>query len=195
VPRGDDGSGRRQTGHAPAACQPVIEVATRGGRLELSERLISAPSIIRSCLELVRGRAELGTVTLKSEVAPDLPMLHADPVRLQQILLNLLSNAIKFTKPGGRVTISAATSSDGAVRFAVADTGVGMNPAEVAIALEVFGQVNSAVSRRHEGTGLGLPLARLLTELHGGALHVESEKGVGTVVTVVLPASRVREAA
>ncbi len=165
------------------------------GRLELSERLVRAPSIVRSCLELVQGRAALGHVALHSEIAPDLPMLHADPVRLQQILLNLLSNAIKFTKPGGRVTISAATSFDGAVRFAVADTGVGMNPAEVAIALEVFGQVNSAVSRRHEGTGLGLPLARLLTELHGGALHVESEKGVGTVVTVVLPASRVREAA
>ena len=165
------------------------------GRLELSERLVRAPSIVRSCLELVQGRAALGHVALDSQIAPDLPMLHADPVRLQQILLNLLSNAIKFTKPGGRVTISAATSSDGAVRFAVADTGVGMNPAEVAIALEVFGQVNSAVSRRHEGTGLGLPLARLLTELHGGALHVESEKGVGTVVTVMLPASRVREAA
>ncbi len=165
------------------------------GRLELSERLVSAPSIIRSCLELVRGRAELGAVTLKSEVAPGLPMLHADPVRLQQILLNLLSNAIKFTRPGGRVTISAGTSSDGAVRFAVADTGIGMSPSEIAVSLEVFGQVNSAVARRHEGTGLGLPLARLLTELHGGALRVESEKGVGTVVTVMLPASRVREAA
>jgi signal transduction histidine kinase len=164
-------------------------------RLELNLRLVSAPSIVRSCLELVQGRAALGRVALDSEIAPELPMLHADPVRLQQILLNLLSNAVKFTKPGGRVTISVAAPSDGAVRFAVADTGIGMSRSEIAIALEVFGQVSGAVSRRHEGTGLGLPLARLLTELHGGAFHVESEKGAGTVVTVTLPTERVREVA
>jgi signal transduction histidine kinase len=165
------------------------------GRLELNERRVSVPHIIQSCVDLVQGRAALGAVILCSEIAPDLPRLSADPVRLQQILLNLLSNAIKFTRPGGRVTVSVARAPDGSVSFMVADTGIGMTRSEIAVALEVFGQVDSAVARRQQGTGLGLPLARLLTELHGGNLRVESEKSVGTVVTVVLPASRIREAA
>jgi signal transduction histidine kinase len=89
------------------------------------------------------------------------------------------------------VTVGAERTRDGRVSFEVRDTGVGMTPDEVLIALEPFGQVDARLSREHEGTGLGLPLARRLAELHGGTLHVESEKGTGTRVVVTLPAVRV----
>ena len=119
-----------------------------------------------------------------------LPLLMADSTRLKQILLNLVSNAIKFTRPGGSIVVAVRQIGDGGVAFEVRDSGVGMTAAEIEIALEAFGQVDAGVGRRQEGTGLGLPLARRLAELHGGSLHIASEKGRGTTVTVSLPASR-----
>jgi signal transduction histidine kinase len=115
--------------------------------------------------------------------------------RLRQILLNLLSNAVKFTPREGTVGVLLRRRTDGGAEFEVHDTGIGMTAAEIGIALEPFGQIDSAHSRQHPGTGLGLPLARRLTELHGGTLTVRSEKGRGTTVIVTLPASRVRAAA
>jgi signal transduction histidine kinase len=118
------------------------------------------------------------------------PVLVADATRLKQILLNLISNAVKFTGPGGSVAVTVHRTGDGGVAFEVKDTGVGMNAAEIEIALESFGQVDAGLGRRHEGTGLGLPLARRLAELHGGSLHIDSEKDRGPTVTVTLPAVR-----
>jgi signal transduction histidine kinase len=110
-----------------------------------------------------------------------------DAARLQQMLLNLLSNAVKFTDPGGAVTITAEAIADGSVRIQVADTGIGMSVEEIPIALEVFGQVDSRLARRYEGTGLGLPLVKSIVELHGGEITIDSVPGKGTTVTVVLP--------
>jgi two-component system, cell cycle sensor histidine kinase PleC len=110
-------------------------------------------------------------------------------------LLNLLSKAIKFTEPGGSVVVAFAHEPGGGISFAVSDTGPGMTPDEIVTALEPFGQVDASHTRQHEGTGLGLPLARRLTELHGGSLHISSEKGRGTTASVVLPPSRVIDAA
>ena len=121
-------------------------------------------------------------------------MLVADPTRLKQVLLNLISNAIKFTDPGGSIVVAGHQVRDGAIVFEVRDSGLGMTPEEIEIALEPFGQVDASNTRRHEGTGLGLPLARRLAELHGGSLHVSSEKGLGTTVAVILPASRIVDA-
>ena len=120
-----------------------------------------------------------------------LPLLVVDATRLKQILLNLLSNAIKFTDPGGSVVVIAGRGSAGGIDFKVSDTGSGMSAAEIAIALEPFGQADAGMTRRHEGTGLGLPLACRLAELHGGSLHVDSVKGRGTTITVALPATSV----
>src|SRR5207237_4698548 len=105
--------------------------------------------------------------------------------------LNLLSNAVKFTPAEGAIDVHCRCMPDGGILFAIHDTGPGMTEAEIEIALEPFGQVDARLARRYEGTGLGLPLARKLIELHGGSLCVASEKGSGTTVTVTLPAARV----
>jgi two-component system, cell cycle sensor histidine kinase PleC len=98
-----------------------------------------------------------------------------------------LSNAIKFTEPRGSVAITARHTEDGRMAFEVRDTGLGMTASEIEIALEPFGQIDPGYTTTHQGTGLGLPLARRLAELHGGSLRIESEKGRGTTVTVTLP--------
>ena len=162
------------------------------GKFELREEIGADPrEIINSCVSLMKERARSEELSLTTELDRDPPSLVADPTRLKQILLNLLSNAIKFTEPGGSVVVAFHCDADGGVTFEVRDTGVGMTQDEIAIAMEPFGQVEADHTRRYEGTGLGLPLARRLAELHGGTLHVESEKGVGTTVIVTLPASRV----
>jgi len=123
-----------------------------------------------------------------------LPTVYADKRRLQQVLINLLSNAIKFTPAGGTVRISAAKGESGVI-ISIADTGIGIAPADIPKALERFGQVDSRISRTYEGAGLGLPLAKQLIELHGGTLTIDSAVGQGTTVTVTLPAARIRAGA
>jgi len=113
----------------------------------------------------------------------------ADPTRLRQALLNVVSNAIKFTPPGGTVTVNALRSKDG-LALSVTDTGIGMSQSEVHTALENFGQVDGRLSRKFEGAGLGLPLAKQLIELHGGTLTIDSTPSSGTTVRILLPAAR-----
>jgi two-component system, cell cycle sensor histidine kinase PleC len=111
----------------------------------------------------------------------------ADPLRLKQILINLLGNAVKFTPDNGRVRITAAPSSAETVLITVEDTGIGMSPEEIETALRPFGQVDSGFNKRHEGTGLGLPIAYALSRMHGGELRIASEKDIGTRISVTLP--------
>jgi PAS domain S-box-containing protein len=162
------------------------------GKFELrDENDVDPRSIIDACVSLLRERATAGLLTLTTDISPRVPLLVADPTRLKQILLNVLSNAVKFTEPGGSVVVALRHEPDGSVSFAVSDTGPGMTPDEIVTALEPFGQVDDSHTRRHEGTGLGLPLARRLAALHGGSLGIQSEKGAGTTVTVTLPVTRV----
>jgi PAS domain S-box-containing protein len=179
--------------HLHTIINDILDLAkVDAGKLDFHiEHGVDPAQIVESCVSLMRDRAETGQLMLSVEEDRDLPRLIADPTRLKQILLNLLSNAIKFTQPGGSVTVSVAETGAGGVAFAVRDTGPGMTPAEIIVALEPFGQVEADHTRRYEGTGLGLPLAARLTELHGGTLDLESEKGVGTSVTVTLPPTHV----
>jgi signal transduction histidine kinase len=161
------------------------------GKLELHEETAIDPrSVVDACVMLMRSHAVAGSIALSVDAAPRLPQLRADPTRLKQILLNLVSNAIKFTEAGGKVVVALGRADDGSIAFAVRDTGLGMTEREIATALEPFGQVDGSHTRRHEGTGLGLPLAQRLAELHGGSLVVRSVKGHGTTVTVTLPSER-----
>jgi signal transduction histidine kinase len=111
-------------------------------------------------------------------------------VKLKQVLLNLLSNAVKFTPEGGRVTVGVRHQPGQALILSVVDTGIGMRSEDIPLALSPFGQVADAFVRNHDGVGLGLPLARHLTELHQGRLEIESRPGAGTTVRVHLPAER-----
>ena len=146
---------------------------------------------VRTSLIAVAGRARDGGVAIEIAVPDNLPLLRADATKLRQILINLMSNAVKFTEPGGQVRLSANIATDGGMDLRVNDTGIGMSAEEILIALQPFGQVDSSLSRNHEGTGLGLPLAERLAGLHGGSLRVESVKGQGTTVLVHFPADRV----
>jgi signal transduction histidine kinase len=183
----------RQSGdHLHDVINDILDLAKiDAGKLELHEEHgIDPIRIAEACLAIVKERARIGRVRLsvRSESRP--PLVTVDATRLKQILLNLLSNAIKFTDPGGSIVIAVRQTDNGGVAFDVRDTGRGMTAAEIAIALEDFGQVDAGLSRHHEGTGLGLPLARRLAELHGGSLDVDSEKGRGTTVTIILPPGR-----
>src|SRR3546814_14710285 len=120
-------------------------------------------------------------------------MVTADTRRLKQILINRLSNAVKFTPAGGSVTVEAWARPGLGAGFRVIDTGIGIAKDDQARMLEPFTQVESGLSRKHEGTGLGLPLCRALIEVHDGTLSLESELGAGTAITVPLPAPRIRE--
>ncbi len=164
--------------------------AIDAGKLELDEVKLDLPELLKDVLRLIRHRAEVGGINLREKIPEKLPPLLADERRVKQIALNLLANAVKFNPPGGSVTLAAGRTAEESLFFSVADTGVGMDEEEVAVAMSKFGQVDSSLARRHEGTGLGLPLARELTELHGGCFEIASAKGRGTTVTVMFPAAR-----
>jgi PAS domain S-box-containing protein len=184
----------RQSGeHLHELINDILDLAkVDAGKFELHEEAGIEPGrVVDACISLMKDRADAGALRLSTEIEEPLPRLAADPTRLKQILLNLLSNAIKFTAPGGAVAIEVRLTERGEIAFVVGDTGPGMTAAEIEIALEPFGQVDAGFARRHEGTGLGLPLARRLAELHGGSLEIVSEKGCGATVTVILPAWRV----
>jgi signal transduction histidine kinase len=159
------------------------------GRVMLSFEPVDVGGLFDSCRELIAPQVERGQIDFMVRRDPSVVEILADPVRLKQILLNLVSNAVKFTEPGGRITLSAQPGLPGFIEIRVADTGIGMSATELKQALEVFGQIESSVARKHQGTGLGLPIAVGLAELHGGSLTLQSEKGHGTTVTVTLPLS------
>ncbi|HEB80155.1 MAG TPA: ATP-binding protein, partial [Rhodospirillales bacterium] len=160
------------------------------GKLELHEENLDAGKIVGAAMHMVNSRAIEGNINLTGNADDGLPMLHADKRRLMQILLNLVSNAIKFTPSGGEASLTASLDGEDAHVFTVTDTGIGMDEEEQVKAMSKFGQVDSGLNRKQEGTGLGLPLTRELVELHGGTLEIESEKGKGTSVTVRFPPER-----
>ncbi len=162
------------------------------GREELQEAPIETAELLHAAAQTEQPTAHEHGLTLTCEVeAPGL-QLYADRVKLDQIILNLLSNAIKFTPQGGQVRLSSRVSPTGDYEIVVADTGCGMDEADIPRAMGSFAQIRSPYVRaRDRGTGLGLPIARSLAELHGGRLQVTSERGTGTQVTVTLPSKRV----
>jgi|GEM_PF-983663 len=163
------------------------------GRYTLSEERCSLDGLIDSAMRLVRDRAAAGKLKLKSKIDPKTPDLWADRRAALQIISNLLTNAVKFTPKGGKVTVSVAPAPVHAgqrayVAITVSDTGIGIAAADIPKVLSSFGQVDNAMSRQHDGTGLGLPIVKSLVELHGGRLTIDSTLGEGTSVTVTLPA-------
>ena len=167
----------------------ILDLAkAEAGMFELHPEPVDISEVIGECGQLVQDGAERTGLKLNvSKLA--LPLFKLDRMRLKQILLNLLSNAVKFTPCLGEVTLNAFLNGDGGLQLEVRDTGIGMAPEQIPVALMPFRQLASPLSRHSEGTGLGLPLVKSLVELQGGSLNIESAVNVGTSVTVTFPAT------
>ncbi len=166
----------------------ILDLSTiEAGRLELHTEKLKIDRIADSSIRMVQLRAEQGRVHLINDIGDDLPLLDADERRVKQILVNLLSNAVKFTDPGGRVTLDARMVDGNMLAVSVSDTGIGMDEGNIERALTRFEQLDGALDKKYEGTGLGLPLTKELVKAHGGTFSLTSRPGAGTVATFRLP--------
>ena len=179
--------------HLLAIINDILDLSKiEAGKAELdSNEPIALPALLGIVGETIGFLADQKGVTFQVAAEPGLPNLVGSERMVRQILVNLLSNAVKFTPPGGTVSATAALAPSGELIVAVADTGIGMSEKEIAVALTPFGQVDGALNRGHNGTGLGLPLARAMAALHQADLQVASTPGAGTTISVVFPKNRV----
>ena len=161
------------------------------GNTGIADDDVALGEVVKDSLITVREQAIEVGVAVEDAMPADVPHVRGDTTKLRQVFINLLSNAVKFTPRGGSVTVSGRHEPDGGFAVIVADTGIGMTEAEQVTAMEPFGQVENSLARSFEGTGLGLPLARRMTEMHAGRLTLRSVKGVGTTVEVWLPPRRI----
>jgi len=160
------------------------------GQFELHEEDIDLAATVEASLNFVEAQAQKSKIRISTAFDGKIERIRADDRRMRQILINLLSNAVKFTPDGGQVRVSSFLKN-GSLAIEVRDTGIGIAAADIPKVMISFGQVDSKVSRKYEGSGLGLPLAKHLVELHGGSLTIESQVDVGTTVTVLLPSNRI----
>jgi two-component system cell cycle sensor histidine kinase PleC len=177
--------------HLLALINDILDLSkAAAGKFELACEEIAPTDVVTECLSLTRGKAHEGGLRLTSDMAPGLPNLMVDRLRFKQALLNLCSNAIKFTPPGGSVHVGAHQAEDDSFVLTVRDSGIGMSPEQIPVALEPFRQVASPFARNAEGTGLGLALVKSLIECHDGRLEIESTLKKGTTVRLILPPTR-----
>jgi signal transduction histidine kinase len=177
--------------HLLSLINDILDIAkAEAGKLNLHPESVDLEQLVRECVRLVRGKATEQGLQIVLHMTP-LPPLWIDRLRVKQVLLNLLSNAIKFTEKGN-ITIDMRCDADGRAIICVRDTGIGIDPEEIPHLFEPFRQVDSTLSRKYEGTGLGLSLVKTLVELHDGNVQITSTPGSGTCVTIGFPASRNR---
>jgi two-component system cell cycle sensor histidine kinase PleC len=177
--------------HLLSIINDILDLAkAESGKLELSEQEFDITDTLEACVRMCRGRAEANGVELIFFGGQTEIRAVADERLLLQIVANLITNAIKFTPEGGAVRLYVSASAQKGILLKVTDTGIGIAPEDIERVLRPFEQVEMSYSRRHSGSGLGLPYAKRLTELHGGELKIESQLGKGTTASVTLPASR-----
>lgn len=177
--------------HLLAIINDILDISKlEAGKMELMEEEVAVEEMLSLVLRIIRQRADERGIAVELVLKETIPDLLVDARMLKQILINILSNAVKFNIDEGRVTLTAGRRLNGDVYFAVRDTGIGMDPADIPRLLEPFAQASAAHSRSHQGTGLGLAIAKSMVTLHGGALTVDSAVNAGTTVTVTLPAER-----
>ncbi len=174
--------------HLLAVINDILDISKiQSGRYTLDASEIDLGALLAKEVHAVAEDARKAEVAITLSPAGDLPDIRGDEKKLSQVFTNILSNAVKFTRSGGKVVIEPTRLPNDAVAIFIRDTGVGMTPDELEIALQPFGQVDGSRTRWREGTGLGLTIARSLVELHGGTLEIKSEKDVGTEVVICLP--------
>ncbi|HRY07244.1 MAG TPA: HAMP domain-containing sensor histidine kinase [Hyphomicrobiaceae bacterium] len=183
-------------GHLLSVINDILDISKiQSGKFTIDARETNVDDILAYCIASFRKLAEDAGVEIANTIQEPIPPIRGDPAKLKQIFSNILSNAIKFTPTGGRVIISALATVDGGLVVEFKDTGVGMSEDELEIAMTPFGQVDGSKTRWREGTGLGLPIAHSLVDLHGGRLDIKSTKGKGTTVSVMLPSRHLVSAA
>lgn len=177
--------------HLLAIINDVLDLSKiEAGKMTVKDDDFEIAAMIDESLIMVRRRTAETELDVDVNIEPGLPRLRADKVKLKQILINLLANAVRFTPDYGQISLKAYRADDNGVVIQVCDTGIGMTPGEMELAVKPFAQVDSRLSRKFEGTGLGLPLSKRLIELHGGSLKLDSRPGYGTTVSLYLPAER-----
>ncbi len=178
--------------HLLSIINDILDIAKiEVGKMELAEDEFDVTESLCTCLNMLADQSQKNGVQLERIGRDRLPGLRGDEKKFKQIVINLLSNAIKFTPEGGKVTLSAEVEDDGSLKLSVSDTGIGIAVKDLDKVMAPFAQVESAHSRKHQGTGLGLPISKAFAELHGGSFTMNSEPGVGTTVTVRFPAERI----
>ena len=178
--------------HLLAIISDILDLSKADAdRMMLAEERVEIEDVVELGSKIVEDMARRAQIQFVSEIEAKLPPVIGDPAKLTQILVNLLSNAVKFTPPGGQVRLRVGQRAHRGITFQVEDTGVGMSPDQIPIALAPFGQISNSLTRRHDGVGLGLPLTKRLVELHGGTMELDSEPGKGTTASVHLPEARV----
>ncbi|MGA7262392.1 MAG: HAMP domain-containing sensor histidine kinase [Stellaceae bacterium] len=174
----------------------ILDIARiEAGRILLQEELIAVGELIQSSISTMRPIAQRKSIEIDCNTERPSTMIYVDATKLKQVMLNLLSNAVKFTESGGRIQIDSVTNKNGDLVLSIRDTGIGIPPEQIERILQPFEQIADHLTREHEGTGLGLPIARALIELHGGELVLSSQPGAGTTARLRLPGDRVRSVA
>lgn len=169
----------------------ILDIAKiESGKRELREKAFDFGQALQSVLDQYQAKLREKKITLTSKIT-ELPSVFGEETALKQAIGNIYSNAIKFSPQGGRVTIVTDYAADGGLHLSITDVGVGMTQKEIDTALSPFGQLENRHDRAASGTGLGLPLAKSILELHGGTIEITSQKGHGTTVLLSLPAPRV----
>jgi two-component system cell cycle sensor histidine kinase PleC len=177
--------------HLLTVITDILDIAKiEANSFRLHETTFDPAPVIASTIRLVKPRADTALVQIQFDNRARGLRISADETALKRIVLNLLSNAVKFSEAGTTVTVRSLLDAQHRFRIDVEDHGIGMAPDEIPLALTPFRQINSGLQRKYEGTGLGLPIAKQLAELHGGSLDIESARGQGTTVSLVLPESR-----
>lgn len=183
-------------GHLLSVINDILDISKiQSGRFTIDTRETNIDEIMRFCIASFSKQAGDARIELINATPRDLPPVRGDAAKLKQVFANILSNAIKFTPAGGKVMVTGVATTDGGVVVDIIDNGVGMTDDELEIAMTPFGQVDGSRTRWREGTGLGLPIARALVDLHGGRIKINSTRGTGTTVSVMLPSRHLVSAA
>jgi CheY-like chemotaxis protein len=203
----------RSGSHLLELINDILDVAKiESGQIDLEYSNVPVEFLCQSCLPFVKQQALKKSIQLETKIVPNLSELNVDERRIRQVLINLLNNAVKFTPDGGRITLEvsgnhppslgnqASSNQPSAIvstkpelaessylYFSVIDTGIGISPENISKLFQPFIQIDSALNRQYQGTGLGLALVKRIVEMHGGIVMLTSEIGVGSCFTIALP--------
>lgn len=178
--------------HLLGIINDILELAKREtGQRDLNPERVDLEKAVAAAVRLLRHKAEQSGLEIDNRIDDTTPDIRSEDKLVRQMVINLLSNAIKFTPKDGRITIYSAPLGEEGLQIVVEDTGIGMDEKDIPIALEPFAQVDQDLSRKFEGTGLGLPLVNSIMKMHGGVLTLHSKPGEGTKAILEFPGSAV----